>query len=153
MTTAVVRRWGPWLLLGVVLVAALAIGTQRAGGSRTEAQRVQHIAAQLRCPVCQGETVADSNALISKDIRGVIQQQVAAGVSDRQVVAFIVHQYPGTLLVPQAKGVGIIVWALPVLAFVVAAAALTAAFVRWRSHPGVSVTDADRELVERALRQ
>ena len=150
---AVVKRWGPWLLLGVVLVVALAIGTQRSGGSRTQAQRVQHIASQLRCPVCQGETVADSNALISKDIRGVIQQQVAAGVPDSRIMAFIVHQYPGTLLVPPAKGVGIIVWALPVLVFVAAAAALTAAFVRWRSRDGVTVTDADRELVERALLQ
>ena len=153
MSAAVARRWGPWLLLGVVLAVALVIGTQRGGGSATQSQRVQHIASQLRCPVCEGETVADSNALISKDIRGVIQQQVAAGVPDSQVMAFIVHQYPGTLLIPPAKGVGIIVWALPVLVFVAAAAALGAAFVRWRSHPGVTVTDADRELVEQALRQ
>jgi cytochrome c-type biogenesis protein CcmH len=152
MSAATARRWGPWLLLGIVVVVALAIGTQSGGGSRTQAQRVQHIAGQLRCPVCEGETVADSNALISQDIRGVIQQQVAAGVPDSQIMAFIVHQYPGTLLIPPAKGVGIIVWALPVLAFVAAAAALTAAFVRWRSHPGVTASDADRELVERALR-
>jgi cytochrome c-type biogenesis protein CcmH/NrfF len=97
--------------------------------------------------------VADSDALISRDIRGVIQQRVVAGQSDRQIISFIVHQYPGTLLTPSASGVGMIVWALPVLVFVVALGGLGMAFARWRSRPRVTVTDADRALVEQALRR
>ena len=134
-------------------MAALIIGTRGSQGPRTPAQRAQHIASQLRCPVCEGQTIADSDALISQDIRGVIQQRVAAGESDRQITAFVVHQYPGTLLTPPAKGVGAIVWALPVLAFVAAAGGLAVAFARWRSRPGAVVTDADRALVDQALRR
>jgi cytochrome c-type biogenesis protein CcmH len=140
-------------VLAAIVAIGLVVGTQRGGGAPTQAERAQHIASQLRCPVCEGQTVADSDALISKDIRGVIQQQVQSGVPDGKIISFIVHQYPGTLLVPPARGIGIIVWGLPVVAFVVAGAALAAAFVRWRSRPAASVTDADRALVDRALQQ
>ncbi len=148
-----VRRWGPWLLLAGLTAAALVVGVQGTRAPRTEAQRVQHIAGQLKCPVCEGETVADSNAMISRDIRGVIQERVAAGQSDSQIISFVVQQYPGTLLTPPAKGVGMIVWALPVLAFVAACGGLLLAFAHWRARPRVTVTDADRALVEQALRQ
>jgi cytochrome c-type biogenesis protein CcmH len=149
----VARRWGPWLLLSALLVVALALGARGSNRPHTSSQRVQHIAAQLRCPVCEGQTVADSDALISRDIRGVIQQRVVAGQPDQQILSFIVRQYPGTLLTPPATGVGMIVWALPVLAFVVALGGLGLAFARWRTRPGVTVTDADRALVEQALRR
>jgi cytochrome c-type biogenesis protein CcmH len=147
------KRWLPFAALGVALVVALAIGAGRSGGSRTVAQRVQHITGQLKCPVCEGETVADSNALISRDIRADVQRRVAAGQSDGQIIDYVVHQYPGTRLDPPAHGVGLLVWLLPVVAVAAAAVGLGLAFARWRARPGVEVTDADRALVEEALRQ
>jgi cytochrome c-type biogenesis protein CcmH len=147
------RRWAPWAALVVVLIVVLVIGTTRSTRPRTSAERVQHIASQLRCPLCQGETVADSNALISQDIRALVQQRVAAGQSDSQIIGYVVHQYPGTLLKPPATGVGLIVWALPVVVFVAALGGLTLAFLRWRSRTGITVTDADRALVDKALHQ
>ena len=153
MTPAVRRslRWLPWAALLVVLVTALVIGTTRTGPPRTPQERVQHITSQLRCPVCEGETVADSNALISQDIRALVQQRVQAGQSDGAVLSYVVHQYPGTLLKPPASGIGLIVWVLPVIAVAAGLAGLAVAFRRWRSRPGVEVTDADRRLVEEAL--
>jgi len=150
--TSTVRRWLPLTVLAVVLVAALAIGAGSGGGHTTVADRVQHITSQLRCPVCSGETVADSNAPISKDIRAAVQQRVEAGEPDGRITAYIVGQYPGTLLKPPTTGVGLIVWLLPVMVFVAAAGGLALAFVRWRSRPGVVVTDEDRALVDRAKR-
>jgi len=147
------RRWLLWLVLAVVLVGALVIGATRTSGRPTTQQRVRHITSQLRCPVCDGETVAESNATISQDIRTLVQQRVEQGQSDGQITSYVVHQFPGTLLTPPASGVGIIVWALPVVAFVAAAAGLGFTFVRWRSRAGVEVTDADRALVEEALRR
>jgi cytochrome c-type biogenesis protein CcmH len=141
----------PWAGLLVVLVVALVIGTTRPAQDSTPEQRVQHIASQLRCPVCQGETVADSSATISQDIRALVQQRVAAGQSDHDILAYVVRQYPGTLLIPPASGVGLIVWVLPIIALVAGAAGLFFAFRRWRSRPGVAVTDADRKLVDEAL--
>jgi cytochrome c-type biogenesis protein CcmH len=150
---ASVRRWLPWGALAILLAVALAVGASRSGGSRTVAARVNHIGSELRCPVCEGETVADSSAPVARDIRNLVQQRVEAGQSDQQIIAYVVHQYPGTLLNPPATGVGLIVWALPVMVFVVAVAALAFAFVRWRSRPGAPVSDDDRALVEEALRQ
>jgi cytochrome c-type biogenesis protein CcmH len=151
--TPALRKWLPWLALAVVLVVALTIGATRTTGPRTQADRVQHITSQLRCPLCQGETVADSNALISRDIRTLVQERVAAGQSDSQIIAYVVHQYPGTLLKPPASGLGLIVWALPVVAVVAAAGGLAVAFVRWRGRSGITVTDDDRAIVDRALQQ
>jgi cytochrome c-type biogenesis protein CcmH len=97
--------------------------------------------------------VADSSAPVARDIRNLVQQRVEVGQSDQQIIAYVVHQYPGTLLNPPATGVGLIVWALPVMVFVVAVAALAFAFARWRSRTGTTVTDEDRALVDEALRQ
>jgi cytochrome c-type biogenesis protein CcmH len=147
------RRWLPWAALAILLVVALAVGASRSGGRQSVAARVNHIGSELRCPVCEGETVADSSAPVARDIRNLVHQRVEAGQSDQEIIAYIVHQYPGTLLNPPATGVGIIVWALPVMVFVVAVAGLVFAFARWRSRPGAPATDEDRALVDEALRQ
>ena len=144
------RRWLPLAALLIVLAATLAVGTMRGGGPHTITERVHHITAQLRCPVCEGETVADSNALISQDIRTAVQARVEAGESNARITAYIIQQYPGTRLVPPAHGVGLIVWLLPVLGFAVAAAGLVAAFIRWRKRGGLTASEDDRRLVEAA---
>jgi cytochrome c-type biogenesis protein CcmH len=148
---AKVVRWLPWAGLLVALVVALVIGASRPSPTRTPEQRVQHITSQLRCPVCQGETVADSSATISQDIRTLVQQRVEAGQSDSAILSYVVHHYPGTLLKPPASGLGLIVWLLPVAALLAGAGGLFFAFRRWHSRPGVQVSDADRRLVEEAL--
>ncbi len=146
------QRWVPLAGLGLVLAVALVVGTSGRSGQASVDDRVHHITSQIRCPVCSGETVADSAAPISQDIRTLVRQQVQAGRSDQQITAYIVHQYPGTALNPPATGVGLLVWALPVVVFVGAAAGLGLTFARWRSRSGVTVTDEDRLLVERARR-
>jgi cytochrome c-type biogenesis protein CcmH len=151
--TPAVRRWLPLGLLGVVLVGALIIGTTTSSPAPTVADRVHHITARLRCPVCSGETVADSAAPISADIRTAVAERVVGGQSDGQITAYIVHQYPGTLLTPPTSGVGLIVWLLPVLAFLAAAGLLALAFARWRARPAPAVTADDRALVEAELRR
>ncbi len=138
--------------LGLVLVAALAVGTVGHAGGTSVDDRVHRITAQIRCPVCSGETVADSSAPISQDIRKAVRDQLLAGRSDRQVTAYIVQHYPGTALNPPATGVGLLVWALPVVVFVGAALGLGLSFARWRARSGLTASDADRQLVDRARR-
>lgn len=146
------KRWAPWALLVVLLVGALAIGS-RDGGSPTVAQRVHRIAKEVRCPTCEGLSVAESDAAASRAIRDDIAQRVRDGETDGQVRAFLVSRYgPTILLTPSGSGIGIVVWALPVAALVCAVGGLAVAFRRWRRRPDVSVTDEDRVLVERARR-
>ena len=70
-----------------------------------------------------------------------------------QILAGLVAAYgPGILEKPEARGAGLVVWVLPVLALVAAIAGLAVAFARWRPRRSAPVTPAERELVEQALR-
>ena len=142
----------PWLVLALVLAVALAIGAQGRSGPRTHAQRVKHIASEIRCPTCRNQSAAESDAAAAKAVRDEIDRRVRAGESDGEIVAFMVSRYGSDILLkPQGSGVASLVWVLPVVAVVVALAGLAVAFRRWRAHPGVEVSTEDRELVEREL--
>ena len=142
----------PWLVLALVLAIALAIGAQGRSGPRTEAQRVKHIASEIRCPTCRNQSAAESDAAAAKAVRDEIDRRVRAGESDGEIVAFMVSRYGSDILLkPQGSGVASLVWVLPVVAVVVALAGLAVAFRQWRARPGVEVSVEDRELVQREL--
>ncbi len=63
--------------------------------SHAEEVRFQQLTAQLRCPMCQNETLADSNAPIARDLRNQIFQLMQHGQSDEQI-----KQYPGATAIP-----------------------------------------------------
>jgi cytochrome c-type biogenesis protein CcmH len=152
--SAFMRSRAAWLLMAIVLAGALFLGSQRPGsGVTTEAQRVRHIAEEIRCPTCRNQSAADSDAAAAKAVRDEIRRRVRAGESDGQIVAFLVSRYGSDILLkPEGSGVAGLVWALPVVAVVVAFGALFMTFRRWRARPGVQVSPEDRELVERELR-
>lgn len=131
------RRWGPWVLLVAVAVIALSIGVSRGGGRPTLDAQVQHLSSEVRCPVCHGETVAQSEAAPSVEIRDEIRADLQKGEPANQILAAIVASYgPGILEKPQAKGISVLVWVLPVVAFVLGAAGLLWVLVRWRGRAG-----------------
>ena len=145
-------RWVPWVVLGVVAVAVLAVGTHRSSHPTMQAETL-HIAGMVRCPVCSGESAAQSSAPASVQIRDQIGQELAAGEHQSQILSGLVGAYgPGILEKPEASGVGLVVWVLPVIAVVVAVAGLMLAFARWRPRQVAPVSEADRALVDRALR-
>ena len=151
-TTSAWRGRLPWLAMAAVLAIALAVGAQGRAGPVTEAQRVRHIASEIRCPTCRNQSAAESDAAAAKAVRDEIDRRVRAGQSDGEIVAFMVSRYGSDiLLTPESSGIASLVWALPVVAVVVAVAALAVAFRRWRARPGVEVSAEDRVLVERAL--
>jgi cytochrome c-type biogenesis protein CcmH len=112
-----------------------------------------HLAGMVRCPVCEGQSAAESQAPASVQIRDQIRQELSAGESQSQILSGLVAAYgPGILEKPEARGVGLLLWVLPVLAVVAAIAGLALAFRRWRPRRAAGVTAADRDLVDRALR-
>lgn len=148
------RRWGPWLALVVVLAGALVVGTAGTGGPRTDAERKAHLASELRCPTCRGQSVRDSDAPAAAAIRAEISRRVDEGQSDDEILAYVDGKFPESLrLTPPASGMGAVVWALPVVALVAAVAGLAVAFRRWRAEPLPAPSDDDRALVERARSQ
>ena len=87
------RRTCAALLLGL----AAALGAGRAGAatppSDVDADRMHALTAELRCLVCQNESLADSNAPLALDLKREIAQRVAAGDSDAQPIDYLVERY------------------------------------------------------------
>ena len=73
--------------------------------------RARAISAGLRCPVCQGESIDDSNAAISRDLRLVVRERIMAGDTDAQVIDFVVSRYGEFVLFnPKPEGANLILW-------------------------------------------
>ena len=73
--------------------------------------RAREISALIRCPVCQGETIDDSNATIAKDLRLVVRERLLAGDSDDQVIDYLVARYGEFILFsPRATGANLVLW-------------------------------------------
>lgn len=145
------RRWLPWLAAAAAVTVALVVAARPGEGDASPAARVERIAGQLRCPTCQGLSVADSPSSTARAIRDDVARRVAEGETDDGVKAAYVDRYGEWILLrPEAEGLGALVWAVPAAVLAAAAAALALAFRRWRREPVLTATDADRELVERA---
>jgi cytochrome c-type biogenesis protein CcmH/NrfF len=145
-----IRRWGPWVALGVVVAIALAV-VLWPNGSQSAAARAHSLEAELKCPECQGLSVADSQAPTSRAIRADIKRRIAKGQSDAAIRQVYVDDYgPSILLSPQDSGISLIVWVLPVLVLALGATGIVFALRRNRSQPRLRATAADETLVERA---
>jgi cytochrome c-type biogenesis protein CcmH/NrfF len=112
----------------VALVAMALLGLIHSAGSDqapTPAERAGAIAAGLRCPTCQGLSVADSDSPLAGSMRAIIDAQLAAGADDARVRDFFVNRYgEWVLLAPPARGLGAALWAVPALAVAAGAVAV-----------------------------
>ncbi len=84
--------------------------------------RAREISRDLRCVVCQSQSIDDSNAPLAKDMRLLVRERLVAGDSDKEIYAFMVARYGDyVLLEPPVQGNTILLWAAPALIFLVAA--------------------------------
>jgi cytochrome c-type biogenesis protein CcmH len=144
-----IRRWGPWIALGAVVLVVLAV-VLWPNGHQSVAARAHALETELKCPECQGLSVADSQAPTSRAIRADIKRRIAKGQSDAQIRQAYVDDYgESILLTPQDSGISLIVWVLPVLVLALGATGIVYALRRNRSLPRLHATDADEALVER----
>lgn len=144
------RRWS-WLLMGVVLLAALVVGLQPDDQARTPEERVFEVAAGYKCPTCRSQSVADSEAPSAKAIKAEIARRLEAGESDQEIRDYLVDRFGEEIvLTPSSSGVTGLVWIIPVVAVAIAAAGLALAFRRWQRRPSVAASDEDRARVAAA---
>jgi cytochrome c-type biogenesis protein CcmH len=137
--------------MALVLVVALVVGATGDPGARTNQDRVYAIADTMKCPQCTGQSVADSDVAIAREIRTEIARAVDDGRSDDEIRDQIASGYGEEyLLTPSASGVSGLVWIIPVVAAIAAFGALAYYFARWRQRGSVHASDDDRELVEAA---
>ena len=147
-----IRRWGPWVAVIVVAIAALSVAAFGTRSAPTAQDRVSSISRTVKCPVCSGESVAESNAPASQEIRRQIAEQVQQGQTDDEIRSFYAAKYGQAIpLTPSASGLNALVWILPIVALAVGIAALVIVFRRWSSMPQERATEEDRELVDSVL--
>src|SRR5262249_10601308 len=97
-----------WTLLGGVRVSAASLDDQ-----------VYAISRQLMCPVCQGQTVAESDSALAREMKAIIRQKLAAGETPDQIVRYFVGQLGDSVLAdPRAGGVSLVLYVGPPLALV-----------------------------------
>ena len=127
--------------LAVVLLAlSLAAHAQDSALDR----RVSNLAHELRCLVCQNQSLAESNAPLAQDLRNQIREQIAAGRSDEDVIDFMVQRYGDFVLYrPPFKASTVFLWVGPFL-FLVLGFFFLFRFVRSRRVPPPQLSDAER---------
>ena len=85
-------------------------------------QRYQALSAELRCPKCQNQNIADSNAPIAQDLRKLLYQQLEAGASDEEILAYMVSRYGEFVRYrPDFQGPTLWLWLAPVILLLVGA--------------------------------
>jgi cytochrome c-type biogenesis protein CcmH len=123
------RRLVVAVLAAAALDAAPAIAQVALPDSVLEA-RTTAVAATLRCPVCQGESIQDSPAELAQQMRAVVRDRLRAGESPEQIKAYFVSKYgEWILLEPRMTGLNILLYALPVV-LVIGGIALVVVLVR-----------------------
>ncbi|MFL5627841.1 MAG: cytochrome c-type biogenesis protein CcmH [Ktedonobacteraceae bacterium] len=110
-------------------------------------QRVQAVGAQLKCPVCQGESVADSQAQLAQQMRGVIRQQLQAGKSEQEVIQYFQVSYGDQIVwSPPWQGFSLLAWLVPIALLLVGAALLVFVLREWSTATPTNSTTDDVEL-------
>jgi len=90
-------------------------------------ERTEHLAGQIRCPVCQGQSVQASTAEAARNMKQQIHAMIAAGYSDDQVLRYFEASYGEFIrMMPRAEGFNLLVWIIPALAL------LFGLIVTWR---------------------
>lgn len=118
-------------------VVALAIATIVVVGlvvtAPSDADRVAALGEQIKCPVCQGESIGNSPATMARDMMALVEERVAGGASDQEIIDELLSSYSGAVLLdPPVGGSTLILWLAPFAALAVGAVVI----LWWRRHPG-----------------
>lgn len=143
------------MLLGAVAAGAVAVDTPLADPALEARARDLH--KQLRCLVCQNQSIEDSNAELARDLRLLVRERLQAGDSDEATIAFIVDRYGDwVLLQPPFKAGTILLWAAPLLLLCLGLVVAVIWFRQRRVRVGEgaaaqSLSEGERERLEKIL--
>ena len=117
--------------------------------------RARALSAELRCMVCQNQSIDDSNAELARDLRLLVRERLKNGDSDEAVIDYVVSRYGEfVLLNPRLRGETLLLWGAPIVLFLAGAAAMVL-FVRKRGGKptGTPLSEAEKAELERALKR
>jgi cytochrome c-type biogenesis protein CcmH len=109
-----IRNWRPARRIAAAAAAALVVvmaAPSAVVAAPTIEDQVHAIARELMCPVCAGQTVADSDSQLAQQMRVEIRQRLQAGQTRDEIIAYFVGQFgEGALARPRPKGSGLALW-------------------------------------------
>ncbi len=134
----------PQIILFLVLILLPSIAL-----TQTLEDRVSTISNELMCPVCQGQSVGESNSQLANDMRNIIRKMLVEGKSEHEIIAYFVDKYGESILAaPPTRGVNWFLWIMPGLA-VVLGAVVIAYYLYGTTGPAESTTsNGDRDKTE-----
>lgn len=139
------------VILGVVLLLPGG-GLGYEFSDRDEEARFQSLITELRCLVCQNQSLADSSAELAGDLRDEVYGMIKSGETDAEIVAFLVDRYGDFVLYrPPIKRSTYLLWFGPLLVVALAAAFLWREMARRRLHVDAELSKDDRSKIERIL--
>lgn len=146
-------------MIWVVLILLFLSGPVWAGEAKPLADdpvaeaRLKHLAVELRCLVCQNQTLADSNAPLAEDLRREVREMIAKNLSDQEIIEFLTARYGDFVLYrPPLKATTTLLWVGPFVLLLVGATAL---IITLRRRAGkvvdVPMTEDEHRRVEQLL--
>jgi cytochrome c-type biogenesis protein CcmH/NrfF len=114
--------------------------------------RARAISAELRCMICQNQSIDDSDAELARDLRVLVRQRLVAGDSDGEVLDYVVSRYGEfVLLRPRLNWRNALLWGTPALLLIVGGSYILVASRKRRTLEIAALTDAERKALDEAL--
>jgi cytochrome c-type biogenesis protein CcmH len=141
-----IRRLLMVLALFVSAAPAFAVNPDEMLGDPALESRARAISAELRCMVCQNQSIDDSNAELAKDLRLLVRKRITDGDSDQQVMSYIVSRYGEfVLLKPRFEAKTVLLWGAPILLILLGGLSLVVFARRYAGQPTGSALTADEQ--------
>ena len=133
-----------WLALAASAAHAAGVAPDMAADPALEA-RVNQLSAELRCLVCQNQSLADSNAALALQLKAQVREQLGNGRSEKQVIDYMTARYGDFVLYrPPLKASTVLLWTGPALLVIAGIGALALGLRRRASQPDLSDEDRAR---------
>ncbi len=141
-----------WLLLGMTPVSASATLESFKFATEAEALHFKDLIAEIRCLVCQNQSLADSDAELAHDLRAEVYDMVQEGHSDAEIIDFLVKRYGDFVLYkPPLKPGTYLIWFGPFVLLAIAAILLVRALRRQGQAPAAEISAAERKRLDALL--
>jgi cytochrome c-type biogenesis protein CcmH len=144
-----------FLFILLTSLPALAVQPDEILKDATLEARARTISKELRCLVCQNQSIDDSDAPLARDLRILVRERLSAGDSGKQTIAFVVRRYGDfVLLRPPFKSSTLILWLGPVLILISGMAGIAIWHRRRRTTsagPGAPLSDDERARIDTLL--
>lgn len=134
------------IFLGIASLPAYAVNPDEVLGDRALEARARALSAELRCMVCQNQSIDDSNADLAKDLRLLVRERLKDGDSDQEVLDYLVSRYGEfVLLKPRVSAHTVLLWGMPVLLVLIGGAVVLFQLRKRRQSIAITALSEDEQ--------